>query len=125
MDNKDQQIWFKEIYDLGDERIKEGYGWPMEPDIKITEYISKIKANLPTGKVLNLGCGQGRHTLYCAGEGFESYGIDYVERAINEAKQEAKKRNLENTHFEVMDLLNLNFDNNFFDIIIDSSVPFA
>lgn len=73
------------------------------------------------GKVLDLGCGQGRHTIFCAEQGYEAYGIDYVERAIEEAKEKARKKHLTNAHFKVNDVLNLDFPENYFDIIIDWS----
>lgn len=38
-------------------------------------------------KVLDFGCGTGRHTIYLAKEGFYVVGIDYSESAIAKAKE--------------------------------------
>ena len=122
MNNEAQKKWFKQSYGLGEKRIETGYGWPLEVEPELKNLIEEIKKTLPTGKVLDLGCGQGRHTIYCAEKGFESYGIDYIERAIEEAKQKAKEKNLKNAYFKTMDILQLDFPEDFFDVIIDCSV---
>lgn len=122
MDYSKQKKFFKNAYDLGEKRVTSNYGWPMYVDPQIVKFHQDIKKELPTGKVLDVGCGQGRHTLYFAEQGYDSYGIDYVKRAIEEADEEAKKRKLYNAHFLVMDLLSLDFPKDMFDIVIDWSV---
>ncbi len=122
MDYSKQKKFFANAYDLGEKRLTSNYGWPIDVDPQIIEFYQDIKNDFAHGKVLDLGCGQGRHALYFAEQGYEAWGVDYVERAINEAAHEAKKRNLHNVHFQVMDLLNLDFPKNTFDVIIDWSV---
>lgn len=122
MDYFKQKQFFSEAYELGEKRLNSNYGWPLKTDPQIIAFHEQISKNIPTGKVLDLGCGQGRHTLYFAEQGYKSYGIDYIKRAIGEAKQEAKKRNLSNAHFQVMDLFNLKFPVSNFDIVVDWSV---
>jgi len=122
MDNEKQKRWFKEVYNLGDKRLEAGYGWPLEVDNQLIKFLKIIRKSLSSGKVLDLGCGQGRHTIFLSQKGFDTYGIDYIERAIVEAKQRAKEKNLDNVNFRVMDVLNLDFPKNFFDIILDWSV---
>lgn len=122
MDNEKQKKWFKEAYDLGDKRLEAGYGWPLEVDNQLMKFLEIIQKSLPSGKVLDLGCGQGRHTIFFSQKGFDAYGIDYIERAIAEAKQQAKEKNLDNANFIVMDVLNLDFPKNFFDIVLDWSI---
>lgn len=119
---KKQKKFFKEAYDLGERRLAAGYGWPLKADTQLIKFVEKIQESLSTGTVLDIGCGQGRHAIFCAQKGFEAYGIDYIERAINEAKQSAKKKKLKNANFMVMDVLKLDFPKNFFDVIIDWSV---
>ena len=122
MENKSQREWFKEAYDLGEDRVKSGCGWPMEVDSYIKESFKIINKDLKTGKVLDIGCGQGRNTIFFAEKGFNSFGVDYVERAIKEARESADKKKLSNANFKVMDILNLKFSKNYFDVLIDSSV---
>ena len=122
MDYRKQEIFFKKAYDLGEKRIVAGYGWPVEVDPQVVKFFNYIKKNLPKGKMLDLGCGQGRHALFFAEQRFESWGIDYINRALEEAKEQAKARRLKNAHFQTMDLLKLNFSKNTFDVVLDWSV---
>ena len=122
MDTKSQKEFFKKAYDLGDKRIEEGYGWPMEVDSQFKDFVKEIKKTLSSGRTLDVGCGQGRHAIYLAQNGFCAYGVDYIERAIKEAKQNAKEQGIENIEFEEMDVLKLNFPDSFFDIVVDWSV---
>ena len=47
-----------------------------------------------TPKVLDLGCGTGRHLLYFAKEGFEMYGIDGSPKGIELSKKWLSRREL-------------------------------
>ncbi len=94
----------------------------MEPDTIVKEFYETVKKSVSTGKMLDLGCGQGRHALFFAEHGFEAYGVDYIERAIEEARTIAAKRKLTNIHFTLMELLKLDFSEQFFDVIVDWSV---
>src|SRR5262245_24200999 len=99
MDYRNQKRFFEKAFSLGDKRIEAGYGWANEVDDQVIKFLKLIKKHVPTGTSLDIGCGQGRHALFFAEQGFNSYGIDYIPRALKEARQEAKQRNLKNTHF--------------------------
>ncbi|HEU4948262.1 MAG TPA: class I SAM-dependent methyltransferase [Kribbella sp.] len=43
----------------------------------------------PYGKALDIGCGRGRHSIDLARRGWEVTGIDFVPRAIRQAKERA------------------------------------
>ena len=45
-------------------------------------------------RVLDLGCGSGRHTVYLAENGFEVYGIDISEEGINSCQNHLAEKNL-------------------------------
>lgn len=122
MDYRKQKMFFKKAYDLGEKRVGAGYGWPLEIDPQLLRFFVYIKKAVPEGIALDLGCGQGRHAVFFAEHGFESYGVDYIKRAIDEAKQYAKVKNLKKAHFKIMDIFKLNFPSNYFDVIIDWSV---
>lgn len=113
-----QQNFFQGAYDLGAQRVPAGYGWPMEVDPQQLEFLDKVKGSLSSGNALDIGCGQGRHTFMFAQNGFEVYGIDFLERPIQEAHEQAKTDDNKNVHFDVMDVLSLGFADNFFDIIL-------
>ena len=122
MDYSKQKIFFQKAYELGDERIKSGYGWPVEVDKQVVKFFNHIKKFVYKGKSLDLGCGQGRHTIFFAEKGLNSYGIDYIPRVITEAKQQAKSKGLKNVRFVLKDILNLDFPKYYFDLILDWSV---
>lgn len=119
---KKQEEFFRKAYDLGDQRVPAGYGWPLEVDPQQLKFLSHIKHNLTSGKALDIGCGQGRHTFMFAENGFEAHGIDFLERPITEATEMAKIKKNSKIHFSVMDVLSLDFSDNYFDIVLDWSV---
>ena len=63
---------------------------------KLTNYLS-----LPeNGKILDLACGRGRHSIYLNSLGFDVTGVDLSENSI----EYAKKYENEKLHFEVHDM---------------------
>ncbi len=107
---------------MGEKRVAAGYGWPLSVDPEVVRFFKLIKPYLKNARALDIGCGQGRHTFFFAEQEVEAYGIDYIARSIEEAKALAINKKLKNTHFQVMDLLNLDFPKDFFDIVLDWSV---
>jgi SAM-dependent methyltransferase len=59
-----------------------------------------------TGRVLDVGCGTGEHTLLAAGLGLEAVGIDAAPTAIDLARRKASERGLE-ARFVLGDALDL------------------
>lgn len=74
------------------------------------------KNYLKAGKVLDIGCGRGRNSLYLAKKGLRVYGIDISNSAIDSAR---KKDVCKKINFMVSDLLKPSFQNEFFDSIVD------
>jgi len=69
-------------------------------------------------RVLDLGCGSGRHTVYLVKRGFNVYGLDIAKEGIKIAKDWFKKENLK-AHFKIGDIYKkLPYKDNFFDAII-------
>src|ERR1700737_3736255 len=58
------------------------------------------------GRVLDVGCGTGEHTLLAAQHGAEAMGIDIAARAINRARGKASERGIK-AEFQVADALRL------------------
>jgi ubiquinone biosynthesis O-methyltransferase len=71
-------------------------------------------------KVLDLGCGAGRLSLFAAKYAKEVFGIDYIEKAIDYANNFAEITKSKNITFQVGDL-DL-FKNEKFDVILISDV---
>jgi ubiquinone/menaquinone biosynthesis C-methylase UbiE len=69
-------------------------------------------------RVLDLGCGSGRHVVYLAKHGFEVYGIDIAKSGIKIAKEWLKEEGLK-ANLKVGDIYKkLPYKDNFFDAII-------
>ncbi len=56
-----------------------------EPSPKAADAVSFLRST-GTGRVLDLGCGTGRHTAYLARNGFEVLGCDSSEAALHIAR---------------------------------------
>lgn len=91
------------------------------PHENISKVISKFSI-YKIKKVLDLGCGSGRHTILLSKEGFNLTGIDFSKEAIKLARLWAKKENVK-SKFVIGNIhKKLNFKNDSFDGItaIDS-----
>jgi SAM-dependent methyltransferase len=68
--------------------------------------------------MLELGCGQGRDTLFFASKGIEIEAIDYSPVGIRQLQKIASDKNLSNVHASVFDARNrLPFRDNEFDTV--------
>ena len=100
-------------------REKGKYFEDIHPDIlKVSKLLKKLKAR----KVLDLGSGTGRNTVFLARNGFEVYGIDISEKGITETKDWLKKEDL-SAHLSTQDITKkLPFESDFFDAVISTQV---
>lgn len=73
------------------------------------------------GKVLDAGCGNGRHIVYFAQQGINVYGVDISEKSIEIAKAWLQKEKLTAT-LKAGDINNLPFDNDYFDVVVSLEV---
>jgi len=73
-------------------------------------------------KVLDLGCGSGRHTVYFAKNGFNTYGLDIAPVGLKITKDWLKQEGLR-ANLKLSSIFNrLPYKDNFFDAIISIQV---
>lgn len=92
----------------------------------VIELINFHKRKYPNMKpedinILEVGCGSGSNIRYLAGLGYNVYGIDISETAVNYAKNSFKKSNLTG-HIETASVDKLPFQDNFFHVVIEHGV---
>ncbi len=73
--------------------------WGAEPN----QFLAEIAEVLEPGTALDLGCGQGRNSLWLASRGFEVTGLDLSPVAIEQAEAVAAELDLD-ASFESVDL---------------------
>ncbi|MDF7813195.1 class I SAM-dependent methyltransferase [Hymenobacter sp. YC55] len=71
---------------------------------------------LRPGKALDVGMGQGRNTLFLARQGWDAYGVDIADEAVNLAQDNARKANLRITTF-IQDDSEFDFGSNRWDLV--------
>ena len=82
---------------------------------------NKYDVKRPVHQVLDLGCGNGRHAMYFARQGFKAAGVDVSEQAIDWAKDWAHREKLE-VDFRVGNIENLPFAEETFDVVVSHGV---
>jgi 2-polyprenyl-3-methyl-5-hydroxy-6-metoxy-1,4-benzoquinol methylase len=102
--------WYEELFtNYAEKYEKEVYtqGTITEVDF-IEEEIGKDR----DFKILDIGCGTGRHAIELASRGYNITGVDLSESMIGKAKEKAEDAGL-NIDFQVADARSLPFDNQF------------
>lgn len=74
-----------------------------------------LERNISKGNILDIACGTGHGTIRFHNKGYMVYGADYDLAQIEENKVKYKK--LKDTIFKQENIINMSFDNNFFDAI--------
>lgn len=75
-------------------------------------------------KVLDLGCGIGRHVIFSHAMNADAYGIDLSDSAIKFAIDWAKNEGVNNPETKIVqcDITKMPFENNFFDSVVSHGV---
>lgn len=84
-----------------------------------------LKEHMPSGRVLDYGCGGGNNSLFFIEQGYDTWGIDVSEPAIDLVKINLQNRKYNSDlakRFSVIppENITLPFKNDFFDIIISN-----
>lgn len=107
MNKKEKQIDWNRVYKEGSQLWEPKDG----PSKSVQEFIRYLKEG---DKILDLGCGSGRDSIFLAKQGYDVWGIDISKEAIKKAKENFQAKNL---HFLVANAENLPFEDEFFDAI--------
>ena len=101
-----------------DEYIKEAYSI-IQSRLKDEFDLSTLKGNI----ILDMGCGSGRYTIALTKTGAEKvYGIDLGKESIQQGVLIAEKSGIRNIEFDVGSVLDLPYEDNFFDFIFCNGV---
>lgn len=88
-----------------------------KPDENLMEFVNK--SLVEEGKSLDIGCGNGRNSIYLSRNNFEATAIDISEESIKIAKEYSKKLGGE-VNFINDSFFEIEFEDESFDIIHDS-----
>ncbi len=73
--------------------------------------------NKPSKSILDLGCGDGRDSIFFAKQGYEVTAVDVSPIALQILKKKIDEENIRNINVTEQDLLKIEFPENSFDII--------
>lgn len=95
---------------------KNRYGTePCQFAITALEWIKKLKGN----RILDLGCGEGKDSIFFAKNGYEVFSLDCSEKAIKSLEENVVRNNVQElVHPLLYDISkNLKFEDEIFDIV--------
>ena len=114
---------YQQVKDEGKTSWAEIHGWNGFENFASREFLEKVipKLDFPDThpNVLEYGCGTGPGACFLAERGFRVDASDLIPLAIEIAREQAEKRNLD-IHYEVMDICELPHDGKKYDLIVDS-----
>lgn len=96
--------------------------WGAPPNPVIVEHV----ASLPHGRALDLGCGEGRHSLWLATRGWEVVGVDFSEVALDKARRiaaQAPSRSRDRLRYVLADVTTDSFEGEY-DLILSAFLHF-
>jgi SAM-dependent methyltransferase len=92
----------------------------VEPDPDIVR-LSPMMKDRQVQKVLDLGCGPGRHVVYLSRQGFEVHGLDISSAGVERCRKELEQHQLQAT-VQVADMLSIPFPDAYFDWVLSVQV---
>jgi cyclopropane fatty-acyl-phospholipid synthase-like methyltransferase len=106
-----RNVWNETFKDKGKVFTK-----PQEDIPKIVKLFKKYNVK----RILDLGCGSGRHLIFLARHGFDVYGIDMAKSGIKISKKWLDKEGLK-ANLKIRDIYKkLPYKDNFFDAIVST-----
>ncbi len=109
-----QPFWEKEY--LADTHF--AFGNPSE---EVVEWVKKLPAD---ARILDIGCGDGRHAVYLAQLGFKVEAIDISEAGIAKINRYKASHQLHNLQADVQDIITYQFSDTYDCIISHTTISF-
>lgn len=96
------------------------HGWAVEdPSPYAIKFLTRLKQIVPGGRLLDIGCGEGRHAIVASRLGFKVSAIDFEPSALKRARRFAKDRRIHGIVFHVANVLCLPRPETAFDVVLD------
>ena len=96
------------------------HGWAtQQPSPHAMAFLRRLRRAIPGGRLLDVGCGEGRHAIAAAKLGFRVVAIDYEPLALRRARRFAKAGNVRGVAFRLADILRAAFADPRFDVVLD------
>lgn len=92
----------------------------LKPDRRFVKFSRELKSK-DFKKAFDLGCGAGRHVVFLAKEGYETYASDFSEPAVKYCQDWLDREGLSATVTK-MDMFQIPYPDSFFDLIIAYNV---
>jgi cyclopropane fatty-acyl-phospholipid synthase-like methyltransferase len=91
-----------------------------EPHEKVVEWAKELK---PSMRILDMGCGKGRHSIYLAKKGCEVHALDIAESGLKDLRKSVEGDQLfERVKVVKADMREMPFPEEYFDAIITVNV---
>ncbi len=101
--------WYKALYENFQDYNSEPYTKNTEQEV---HFLIKQFGNSFPKKVLDVGCGTGRHAIILAEQGYDVTGIDLSEDLVRQAREKAKQMGL-SVNFVIQDAVTLPYQAEF------------
>ena len=113
--SEENRRYFRRAYETG------RHGWQsVEPSPYVVRNLARVAESTTGRRLLDLGCGEGRHCLLAARTGFLPTGVDYEPMAVRRAEANARRADLASRiQWLVADIFALPFAPGSFDMVLD------
>ncbi len=106
--------YFRQAYQTGE------HGWSADkPSPYSVGFLKRLTRLVPGGMLLDVGCGEGRHSFAAARLGFRVTAIDSEPLALRRAHQYARIKHIRGIQFREADVFALPFPDSCFDVLLD------